>query len=144
MIGADELLEALHAVMHRLRARQHQALREGEQDLTPLEVRVLAFFARHPGASQRELAEHSGRDKGQLARLLNGLRERGWLEAETDSQDRRVTRLTLSERARRQHQAVLRERRRLAESALSGFDADQRAQLLALLQRLLEKLDAAG
>ena len=37
LVGADELLEALHAVMHRLRARQHQALREGEQDLTPLE-----------------------------------------------------------------------------------------------------------
>ena len=72
LVGADELLEALHAVMHRLRARQHQALREGEQDLTPLEVRVLGFFARHPGASQREQAG-AGLDaltRDELERLL--------------------------------------------------------------------------
>lgn len=140
----DDPLETLHAVMHRLRVRQHQALREGEQDLTPLEARVLGFFARHPGATQRELAEHSGRDKGQLARLLHGLRERGWLDAGSDEHDRRITRLHLSERARRQHQSVLRERRRLAEAALSGFTAGERAQLLALLRRLLVNLDEAG
>lgn len=138
---ADELLETLHAVMHRLRARHHQALREGEQELTPLETRVLGFFARHPGATQRELAEHSGRDKGQLARLLQGLRERGWLDAEADPDDRRVTRLRLSEQARRRHQAVMRERRRLAESALAGFGERERAELMALLQRLLANLD---
>jgi len=58
---SDDVLEAMHAVMHLVRARQHQSLRDGGQEITPLESRVLAFFARHPGATQRELAEHSGR-----------------------------------------------------------------------------------
>lgn len=144
-VGADELLETLHTVMHRLRSHHHHhAAVEGEPVLTPLETRVLGFFARHPGATQRELADHSGRDKGQLARLLAGLRERGWLDAETDPADRRVTRLTLSEQARRAHQAVLRERRRVAESALAGFDGAERGQLLVLLQRLLANLEEVG
>lgn len=142
--GADDLLDALHALMHLLRARQHQALRDGEQDLTPLEARVLGFFARRPGATQSELAEHSGRDKGQLARIVNALRERGWLEAHADENDRRVTRLHLSERARAQHQAVQRERRRLAEASLAGLAAAERAQLRSLLERMRANLEAGG
>jgi hypothetical protein len=35
-----------------------------------MEGKVLGFFARHPGATQRDLAQHSGRDKAQLARLI--------------------------------------------------------------------------
>jgi DNA-binding MarR family transcriptional regulator len=143
-VDADELLEVLHGLMHGLRAAQLQALRAGEQPLTPLEARVLGFFARHPGATQRELAEHSGRDKGQLARLVQSLRERGWLEASQGEHDRREVRHRLTERARGQHKSVLRERRRQMESALAGLDAGERAQLLLLLRRLQANLGATA
>ena len=65
----DEVLEALHAVMHAFRSRQHRQLRDSVQEVGPMEIRALRFFARHPGATQRELVAHSGRDKGQIARL---------------------------------------------------------------------------
>lgn len=140
--SADELLELLHAVVHRLRAHRPPA-GDGADALTPLELRVLGFFARHPGATQRDLAEHSGRDKGQLARLLAGLRERGWLVAEVDPADRRQTRLQLSAQARRQHEAVQAQRRLRAEAALARFDPAARGQLRALLHKLLDALDPA-
>lgn len=92
----DEVMEALHAVMHAFRSRQHRQLRDSVQEVGPMEIRALRFFARHPGATQRELVAHSGRDKGQIARLLASLRERGLLEARADEQDRRCTRLQLS------------------------------------------------
>jgi hypothetical protein len=34
-----------------------------------MEGKVLGFFARHPGATQRDLAQHSGRDKAAVATL---------------------------------------------------------------------------
>lgn len=140
---ATDVLEAIHAVMHRLRARHHAALRDGEQDLTPLEARVLAFFAHHPDATQSELVEQTGRDKGQLARLVSGLRERGLLDAQPDEHDRRVTRLRLSAAARARHQAMQRVRAQLAEQAVQGLDAAERDSLMALLARVRDNLDAA-
>lgn len=140
----DDVLEAVHAVMHRVRSLQHQALRGGEHELGPMEARVLGFFARHPGGTQRELADHSGRDKGQLARLVNGLRERGLLDARPDPADGRITRLHLTDTARQLHQAVQRQRRRLAERAAAGLTDVERQQLLTLLGRLRHNLDDAG
>lgn len=139
--GSEEVLETLHTVIHLLRTRLHQQMREHDPQLTPLEARVLGFFARSPGATQRDLAEHSGRDKGQVARLVNGLRERGWLEAEADPEDRRVTRLRLSAAARRQHETVVARRRQLAAGALANFDAAELARLNELLQKLRTNLE---
>jgi DNA-binding MarR family transcriptional regulator len=140
---SDDVLEAMHAVMHLVRARQHQSLRDGGQEITPLESRVLAFFARHPGATQRELAEHSGRDKGQLARLLNGMKERGLLEARADAHDRRVTRLHVTEQAQQQYQAVQQQRKHLAAQAVAGMSDQQRQTLLELLLQVQLNLGTA-
>ncbi len=135
-----DVLEAVHAVMGLARARHHRALREAGHDLTPMEGRVLGFFARTPGASLTDLAEHSGRDKGQLTRLVQGLRERGLLEARPDEADRRVTRLHLTPDAQALHQAVMRQRKRLAEAAAAGLSDDERATLMTLLARLRANL----
>jgi len=136
--AADDVLEVVHRLMHLARARQH----EDTAGLTPMEGRVLGFFARHPGATQRDLAEHSGRDKGQLARLVNGLKERGLLEARVDEHDRRAVCLLLTEPALKQHQALQRRRKRLAEAAVAGLSDDERQQLLALLARVRQNLEA--
>lgn len=138
----DDVLEAVHAVMQVARLQQQRALRGGEHELTLLEGKVLGFFARHPGATQSELAAHSGRDKGQLARLILGLKDRGLLEARADDSDRRVMRLHLAAGAQAQHQALKRLRKRLAEVAVAGLSADEQRQLLALLERLRRNLEA--
>lgn len=138
--STDDVLEAIHAVTHLLRARHHQALRDGGSELTPLEARALGFFARHPGATQGELAAHSGRDKGQIARLLQGLRERGLLQATADEHDRRITRLQLTDTAKAQMDAVQRLRKRLARSAASGLEEPERRTLVELLRRVHQGL----
>jgi DNA-binding MarR family transcriptional regulator len=103
---------------------------------------VLGYFARHPGATASELAAHSGRDKGQVARLVGALKERGLLEARADEADRRSVRLTLTAAGRSVHQTLQRRRRRLAEVAVAGLDDAERAQLSALLERVRLNLDA--
>ena len=77
----DDVLELVHAVMHDYRSLQYRILRDGPHDITHMDAKVLGFFARRPGATQRDLVEHSGRDKAQLARLIKGLREQGLLAA---------------------------------------------------------------
>jgi len=138
---AAGILELVRAVMHQMRSKQLRDPAFVAAGLSPSEGRALAFFARHPGATQSDLVAHSGRDKGQVARLLAGLRERELLAAEADAGDRRVIRLTLSPAAEALHEAVRRQRRKLAEAAVAGLDASERQALQALLERVLANLD---
>ena len=137
----DEVLELVHAVMHQFRSRQFQVLRDGPHALTHMESKVLGFFAHRPGAIQSDLVQHSKRDKAQLARLIKGLRERRLLAGEADAQDKRNVRLTLTADGEALQRALQRQARQLQAQATKGFDAKERAQLSALLQRVKRNLD---
>jgi DNA-binding MarR family transcriptional regulator len=138
----DAILDLVHTVMHQYRSQQYQVLRDSPHEITHMEMKVLGYFARHPRATQSDLAQHSGRDKAQLARLIKSLRERGLLAGETDAADRRSVTLSLTAAG----QSVLRtlrvQAKRLNAKAVDGMSAAERAQLHALLARVKESLDA--
>ena len=136
------VVEALHTLVHRLRAAA--AAEPLDDGLAPMEGRALGFFLRQPGATASQLVEHSGRDKAQVARLVAVLRERGLLEARTDEQDRRVTRLHPTAAAARLHQRVLQLRVRSAAQVLSGLNDAELRQLQALLERAAEGAPPRG
>ncbi len=137
----DEVLELVHAVMHQFRAQQFQVLREGPHALTHMESKVLGFFARHPGATQTDLVQHSKRDKAQLARLIKGLRERGLLVGAADDTDRRNVRLSLTADGEAVQKALRRQAGQLQSQAIAGFSTAEREQLVALLVRVKHNLD---
>ncbi len=143
-MAGDDVVEAIHAVMHLFRTRQYRAVRDGASELTHLEGRVLAFFARHPGATQRELAAHSGRDKGQLARLVAGLKARALLQAQVDEGDRRSVRLRLTTRGQALQQALRRQSRQLSKAAVAGLTEPERRALVELLRKVRVNIEAAG
>jgi DNA-binding MarR family transcriptional regulator len=140
-LEGDELLELVHTVMHQVRAQQYQALRDGPLALTHMESKVLGYFGRHPGATQSDLVQHSGRDKAQLARLIKGLRERGLLDGEADEADRRNLRLSLTTDGRALLRTLLQQTRKVGVQAVAGLSAAEREQLRTLLQRLRDNLD---
>lgn len=142
ILGATEIVESMHAILHLFRTQQHRSLREAQHDLAHMEVKVLGFFARHPGGSPSDLVAHSGRDKAQVARLIRGLRERGLLDAEADATDRRSTRLRLSEAGRSLYAALHSHDGELAEAALAGMSMQECATLRELLARVRANLEA--
>jgi DNA-binding MarR family transcriptional regulator len=142
--SGDEVMELVHAVMHQFRSRQFQVLRDGPHALTHMESKVLAFFARRPGATQSDLVQHSKRDKAQLARLIKGLRERGLLAGEADKDDKRHVQLNLTVDGEALQRALQRQARQLQERATVGFSAVEREKLLTLLARVKDNLDAVS
>ena len=138
----DEVLEAIHAVMHLYRSQQYRVQRDGGHGVTHMEGRALGFLARHPGATLSELVAHAGRDKGQLARLVSGLRERGLLESRIDQADRRHQHLHLTAAGEEARQALRRQGRRIAALAVRGLDDEDRQRLLDLLARVRANLEA--
>lgn len=136
----DDVLDLVHTVMHQYRAQQYQVLRDGPHDITHMESKVLGYFGRNPGATQSELAQHSGRDKAQLARLIKGLRERGLLDGAADDADRRSITLRLTPDGQAVLRTLQKQARRLNERAVLGFSGTEQQQLLALLQRVRANL----
>jgi DNA-binding MarR family transcriptional regulator len=139
---AGEVMESVHTIMHLFRSRRQRSLRGEQHELAHMEVKVLGFFARHPGATQSDLALYSGRDKAQLARLVRGLRERDLLAAETDAADRRSTRLRLSGQGQALYAGWHHHDGELAAGALAGLSEDEQATLLNLLGRVRANLEA--
>jgi DNA-binding MarR family transcriptional regulator len=140
--SADAVMELVHTVMHRFRSLQYRALRDAPAGMTHMEGKALGYFTRHPGATLSELAQHSGRDKAQLARLVKALRERGLLEAEADAGDRRNVRLAPSAAGLAVQRTLRRAARTAAQRALAGLDEREQAALAALLARVDANLAA--
>ncbi len=140
----EGVLDLIHTVMHQYRSQQYQVLRDGPHDITHMESKVLGVFGHRPGATQSDLARHSGRDKAQLARLIKGLRDKGLLDAEPDETDRRNVRLRLTVVGRAVQGALQQQATLLNAKAVQGLDGAQRRQLMDLLQQVRRSLDAAA
>lgn len=136
-----ELFDSLHNVMHLYRARQLRALRDGAFELTPMEFKALGYVARHPGCTQSDLVERFGRDKGQLARLLKGLRDRGLLESRVDPADKRSTLLAPSAAGEQLHRILRDEAAEVARQATAGLSASQCRTVLAALERIRQNFE---
>ena len=140
--SAKDIIESIHAFRRLFRALQHRALRDGpHHDLTPMEGRVLRFLGQHSGATQSELVSHSVRDKGQMARLISGLRDRGLVETRVDDTDRRVHRLYLTPEGMDIDASVQRRRMVVARLAATDLDEAERQTLLDLLGRMRANLE---
>ena len=137
----SDVLEAMHAVVHAFRSKLLRVEADQPRDLSPMEGKALGYFARYPGATQSDLATHAGRDRGQVARLIGGLKEKGLLLAVPDETDRRVWRLSLSEEAQAMHQLVQQRQQVLVSVATQGMSDREVQQLMGLVRRVRENLE---
>ena len=136
----EDVVEALHRTMRAIRAELQGGARAGGRELTHMDGKVLSFFAHNPGATQKDLANHSGRDKGQLARLIHGLKQRELLAATPDESDRRNLRIELTPAGHEAHKALREQGRALAGRSAQSLSDTERRQLVGLLQKLRSQL----
>ena len=131
-------MELLHGVVHRVRTRMHQAIADDESGLAHMETRALQFVAKHPDSTPSDIVKHSGRDKGQVARLLNSLVERGFL-ARTERSDRRSHSLHLTAAGRAVHRRIGKKRNEAAAQLFSDFTDSERKVLADFLRRMSDE-----
>ncbi|MBS4048714.1 MAG: winged helix-turn-helix transcriptional regulator [Alphaproteobacteria bacterium] len=101
------------------------------------EWRVIANLGRTPGLTANEVVERSAMDKVTVSRAVAALEQKGLLEREKDSDDKRKSRLTLSAKGQEVYVEI-------APLAL-GFERDLLTVLspdeAALLDRVIDKLN---
>jgi len=132
----DELLfELLHEVVHRFKAVLQAAIADDGAGLAVMEARALGFIANHAGATAGDLVRRSGRDKGQIARLVGALADRGLIERAAGN-DRRSHALHLTTAGKAIHRRLEKRRSRAAAAMFATLSPAERATLAALFRKL--------
>jgi DNA-binding MarR family transcriptional regulator len=113
-----------------------------ELNLTLNQCRVLITLERHQGISQIGLAEMTDIDPMTLMRILDRMERDDWVQRQPDPADRRARKLFLGEAAA----PIIKRMWQIADQArdesLAGMSAADRDQLINLLTRLWNTLDA--
>lgn len=109
--------------------------------LTPPQAGVLRRLGQFPGQSQRELADALGMHPPRLVALIDELEDRGLVARERDPGDRRNYAISLTAEGRRALAELAGVAREHELAIAAALDADERAQLLALLRRLADEQD---
>jgi DNA-binding MarR family transcriptional regulator len=112
---------ALEAVAFGSVAVTTRAIAAAGLDLTFAQWRVLVVVGERPnGATVTEIAARLGAEISPVSRLVSRLARRGVVKARKDDQDRRVTRVTVTDEGREIRETVITRRRELLADVLAA------------------------
>lgn len=114
----------------------------GEFKLTMAQCKVLIYLERHEGVSQARLSYLTDTDPMALVRILDRMEADGWIERRPDPDDRRARQLYLTKAATPVIDEVWRIADRARAASLAGLSAADRTQLVTLLARVQQNLNA--
>lgn len=101
---------------------------------------VLANLARFEHLNATELSAETCHDMGALTRIVDGLEAAGLVRRERSESDRRVVEIALTPEGRRQLQGGKRLVVELLNSLITPFSRQEVETLIALLQRMMGRL----
>jgi DNA-binding MarR family transcriptional regulator len=132
----DKRFGFLVADVDRLCGNRFDELAKSSLNLTRAQCRVLAYLSHYGEVNQARLAGLLEVAPISAGRLLDRMEEGGWIERRDDPDDRRARQVRMTEKA---EQALDRARLvgdEITAEALAGFSAQERDQLIGLLQRV--------
>jgi DNA-binding MarR family transcriptional regulator len=107
-------------------------------DLTIPEWRIIAVLGRRPGLTAKEIAEATEMDKVAVSRAVARLSARRRIRATADREDARRQQLKLTRDGEELHARIAPIALDTEEKLLSALSARERAELDALIDRLLQ------
>lgn len=137
----QDLLVLLHDVARLSRIEADKRARQ--HDLTRAQWVMLLKLARHPGLSQKDLAEILEVEPMTVARLTDRLERRGLVERRADPRDRRIWRLHLTEEAAPMLGIVKAQRAEVADLVMKDLDPQMIETMMEGLSRMKAALLAA-
>lgn len=137
----EELVGSSTFLLKRLGFAVKEQSMEGYErvGLHPYHHAVLIALSEGSHETQGAIADALGYDRGQLVGLLDELEERGLVERQRDTKDRRRHLVHITPEGKRTLRTLRTLSRRIEADFLSPLSEEERTQLHALLLRLAEK-----
>lgn len=111
--------------------------------LTGPQARLLLSLERNPNENQAFYAERLEIEPITLTRIVDRLEDAGWIERQSDPNDRRARILHLTDKSRGTVTRLRASVETLFEDMLAGFNGEERAVFASLLERINTNLLAA-
>ncbi|KZC15966.1 MarR family transcriptional regulator [Rhodanobacter sp. FW510-R12] len=109
---------------------------QSRYDISVTEWRVMAVLGRYAGLSAREVAERTAMDKVAVSRALARLVEAGRVHRATHDNDKRRSVLSLTDAGWAMHDEVAPMARAREREVLARLNAEERAWLMRILDKL--------
>ena len=104
--------------------------------VTPIQYLVLTVIMHNQGLSASEIGKILVLDNATLSGILDRLADNGWIYKDTDDEDKRNLRISLTPKATKQMDALMNEQKTANEEILSPLNVEERL----LLKRVLRDL----
>ena len=139
-LGAFTLLDQPGHLLRRCQQRSADIYAEelGAEGPTQPQFALLTAIFQHPGASQVDLVRLTGIDRSTVAEMAARLVKRGLLRRERSDDDRRANTLAISPLGEAWLRSYLPAAQRTQQRLLEPLNETERADLIALLRRLVE------
>ena len=105
-------------------------------NLTIPQWRVLANLAQYGKSNAKDLCTQANMDKSTVSRAIKSLLQRGYVEAQLNQQDKRVTQVMLNEPGNAIYKLIARDAQNWEGQLAEKFSKQQQVQLLNLLKEL--------
>ncbi len=107
-------------------------------NLTARDVSCLSMIAMHGGISLKEIAEEIGLSTSRGSRVVNRLKERGFIVVIPDEVDRRAVKLSLSDSGNECYQDLIKEKLACEQRLSSGLTPEEQKKIQEGLSLLLK------
>ena len=136
----DDYRDCIVFLLAKAYQRAHGLLKEGlkEFGITPVQNLILGTIQQEEGVTAADLGRKLAFDSATLSSTLDRMVDKGWLTKRADENDKRLTRLFLTAKAKDLGQAIWEPRRRANEAAMTGLSLEEKI----LLKRLLRDVAA--
>lgn len=105
---------------------------------------ILEYLNEHGDCSQKELADSLGVTPASIATSIKRMSKAGFIERTADEKDRRVNRLSLTEKGSEVRLAGKAECDRIDKAMFSGFTDEEITAFSDMLTKIAENLSPAG
>lgn len=121
--------------------REHMGFKSEVGNLSMLQLQALIFIKRHPNAHMREIANNFKIELPSATSLIDTLTKASLVERESDSRDRRVVKITLTEEGKTLLKQAVKMRTKKIATILSYLSNEDKSDLLRIMRKLLKNLE---
>ena len=130
----------IHRLDSALAAGLHKEFHDNGLDITPEQWGVLSVLWSQEGLHQTEIGVRLSKDRHNIARILHLLERGGWIERRSDPDDKRLSKVYLTEAGRNVKPDLISIVTEFLDAALEGLSRDDVLKMEELHARIIENV----
>lgn len=111
-----------------------------EYDISPEQWSVIFRVVQNSKINQKELADSTYKDQGNLTRMIDKLVQKGYLNKKSDERDRRAVELVATEKSKSLVKEIIPISTLFNEQLTKDFSHDEKLKLIELLERVYKNI----